>query len=171
MFTYLTTVNGVDSCIFKSIFYKKSDSSKTPVDVSWSRPFTNNANVGGSTSGGGYYNGTTYPFTFNIDNQEQSVYLSTSSKDYSFIALQGIVNAYAGESITLTNDFAYDSSKDSTEGVVITKPITINGDATHTINGNKSSRIFNITGDNVILSNLKLPNSNSEAILSTGSNV
>lgn len=77
----------------------------------------------------------------------------------SFKDLQTIINqATSGTEIELTNDYAFDSSVDTTKtGISISKKITIIGN-NHTIDGKKLSRIFQISGSNVVLKNLNLIN-------------
>ncbi len=65
-----------------------------------------------------------------------------------------INNTPEGETLILDKDYKYfDSDNKSNKGVVIAKPMTIDG-AGHTIYGSCLSRIFNITADNVIIRNL-----------------
>ena len=61
------------------------------------------------------------------------------------------------DTITLDSDYEYKNG--TINGIVISKPITIDG-AGHTLDGKKSSRIFNITADNVTLKNLKFVSGN-----------
>lgn len=63
------------------------------------------------------------------------------------------------ENQTLTLDCDYEYQNGSIKGVVISKPITIDG-AGHTLDGKKVSRMFNITANNVILKNIKFINGN-----------
>ncbi len=77
----------------------------------------------------------------------------------------------AGESLDLNQDYAFNNATDNKNGILIGKDnFAINGNG-HTIDGNNQSKIFNITGNNVTLSNLILINGNSifgGAISSTG---
>ena len=61
------------------------------------------------------------------------------------------------DTITLDSDYEYKNG--TIKGIVISKPITIDG-AGHTLDGKKASRIFNITADNVTLKNLKFVSGN-----------
>ena len=63
------------------------------------------------------------------------------------------------ENQTLTLDCDYEYQNGYIKGVVISKPITIDG-AGHTLDGKKVSRMFNITANNVILKNIKFINGN-----------
>ena len=63
------------------------------------------------------------------------------------------------ENQTLTLDCDYEYQNGSIKGVVISKPMTIDG-AGHTLDGKKLSRMFNVTADNVILKNIKFVNGN-----------
>lgn len=60
---------------------------------------------------------------------------------------------------TLVLDYDYEYKNITNHGIVISKPITIDG-AGHTLDGKKSSRIFNITSDNVVLKNINFVNGN-----------
>lgn len=61
------------------------------------------------------------------------------------------------QTLTLTEDYHYISG--DRHGIVISKSITIDG-AGHTLDGNHSSRIFNITAGNVVLKNINFINGN-----------
>ena len=61
------------------------------------------------------------------------------------------------ENQTLTLDCDYEYRNGSVKGIVISKPMTIDG-AGHTLNGNKLSRIFNVTADNVVIKNINFVN-------------
>jgi hypothetical protein len=70
---------------------------------------------------------------------------------------QKISDTPENQTLTLTDDYRY--SGGDIHGIVISKPITIDG-AGHTIDANHSSRIFNITADNVVLRNINFVNGN-----------
>lgn len=78
-----------------------------------------------------------------------------------FSDLQTKIDAVGvGGVVNLENNYAYDDSF-SNNGIIITNPITINGNG-FTINGMGQSRIFNITSlNNVILNNITFMNGNS----------
>lgn len=57
----------------------------------------------------------------------------------------------------MDNDYEYING--TNKGILISKPITIDG-AGHTLNGNKLSRMFNVTADNVTIRNLNFVNGN-----------
>lgn len=63
------------------------------------------------------------------------------------------------ENQTLTLDCDYEYQNGSIKGVVISRPMTIDG-AGHTLNGKTVSRMFNVTADNVILKNIRFVNGN-----------
>ena len=63
------------------------------------------------------------------------------------------------ENHTLTLDEDYKYAGEDIHGIVISKPITIDG-AGHTIDANHSSRIFNITANTVVLRNINFVNGN-----------
>lgn len=65
-----------------------------------------------------------------------------------FTALQKKIDDANNGSITLYNDYIYDEGF-TTEGINVNKDLTIYGNG-FTISGNKTSRIFNVTGGNVL---------------------
>ena len=68
----------------------------------------------------------------------------------------------AGTTLDLTKDYAFNNATDNNTGILISKDnFVLNGNG-FTIDGNKQSRIFNITANNVTLSNLILINGNSD---------
>jgi hypothetical protein len=84
--------------------------------------------------------------------------LQENNDIHSFDELSDLINnTPENETLTLDNDYTYING--SNKGIVISKPITIDG-AGHTLDGNKSSRIFNITASNVVLKNIKFINGN-----------
>lgn len=81
-----------------------------------------------------------------------------SDSEGSFDELALLVsNTPEGGILILDNDYYFVDG--SNKGILISKPITIDG-AGHTLNGNKLSRIFNITADNVVLRNIDFINGN-----------
>ena len=77
---------------------------------------------------------------------------------HSFDELSDLINKTAeNEILTLENDYTFVNG--SYKGIIISKSITIDG-AGHTLDANRSSRIFNITADNVVLKNIKFINGN-----------
>lgn len=69
-----------------------------------------------------------------------------------------IASTESSKVLNLSRDYAYSIGKDTiTEGIVINKPITIDGNG-HTIDARGKSRIFNILSDNVKIMNLNLIN-------------
>ena len=78
----------------------------------------------------------------------------------------------AGTTLDLTKDYTFNNATDNNMGILISKDnFVLNGNG-FTIDGNKQSRIFNITANNVTLTNLILTGGNSEkggAIYTTGS--
>ena len=89
----------------------------------------------------------------------------------SFTSLQNTINSADPEdTITLDSDYTYDEGF-STNGVSITKSLTIDGNG-HTIDTYSQSRAFTIAADNVVLKNLQIIGSgNAGAVTITGSNV
>ena len=88
----------------------------------------------------------------------------------SFTSLQNTINSADPEdTITLGSDYTYDEGF-STNGVSITKSLTIDGNG-HTIDTDSQSRAFTIAADNVVLKNLQIIGSgNAGAVTITGSN-
>lgn len=69
-------------------------------------------------------------------------------------------NAESNSTINLIQNYAYvggSIDKNYSNGIIIDKPITIDGNG-HIIDGKNNARIFNIVSDNVILKNLKFKN-------------
>lgn len=91
------------------------------------------------------------------DSNDDSDVLKDEAK--TFYDLQTTINqAASGSEIELTSDYTYNPSTDSSKnGITISKAITINGN-NRTIDGNGLSRIFQISGNNVVLKNLNLVN-------------
>ena len=82
----------------------------------------------------------------NNQAMEQSINeeIIAATDDGTFTALQDKIDkAGAGSTITLENDYKYDEGF-STDGILITKDLTINGNG-HTINGLSKSRIFSLS--------------------------
>ena len=76
----------------------------------------------------------------------------------SFDDLSRIINdTPEGGNLILYSD--YQCINSSNKGIVISKSITIDGNG-HTLNGNKLSRMFNITADNVTIKNINFVNGN-----------
>ena len=78
----------------------------------------------------------------------------------------------ASMTLDLTEDYVFNNETDNNTGIFITEDnFVLNGNG-FTIDGNKQSRIFNITANNVTLTNLILTGGNAEkggAIYATGS--
>ena len=100
----------------------------------------------------------------NLTDDNAEIVLSSDSSDeilsdgeLSFSQLElSISKANEGSSIDLTRDYKY-SDGDLISGIEISKKITINGNG-HSIDGAGVARIFNITGDGVILNNIIIKN-------------
>ena len=93
-----------------------------------------------------------------------------TASDDSFTNLTDEINSK--DVVDLTHDYKFNNETDAKSGIVIGKDnFVLNGNG-HTIDGNNQSRIFNITSNNVTLSNLILTGGNADkggAIYSTGS--
>ena len=76
-----------------------------------------------------------------------------------FWDLNQTINGNTNDTITLDKDYAYNPASDSafTEGIVINRPVTINGNG-YAINANGKARIFQITGNDVVLENITFIN-------------
>uniref|UniRef100_UPI0025FE6CA1 right-handed parallel beta-helix repeat-containing protein n=1 Tax=uncultured Methanobrevibacter sp. TaxID=253161 RepID=UPI0025FE6CA1 len=91
-----------------------------------------------------------------------------------FDALQELIDNSTSPVINLERSYDYNLFDRMTEGIVINKPVTINGNG-FAIDAKGKSRIFNITCDNVEIKNITFLNANSEgrggAVLINASNV
>ena len=68
----------------------------------------------------------------------------------------------AGAVLDLNQDYIFNNETDNNAGILINKDnFILNGNG-HTIDGNKQSRIFNITGNNITIKNLILVNGNAD---------
>ena len=77
-------------------------------------------------------------------------------KSGSFMELSQKINEIPeNQELVLDRDYEYDEG--SNHGIVVSKPIIIDGDG-HTLDAKKSSRIFNVTADNVVLKNINFIN-------------
>ena len=77
---------------------------------------------------------------------------------HTFDELSDLINSTPeNEILVLDNDYTFING--SNKGILISKPITIDG-AGHTLDGNKLSRIFNVSADNVVLKNISFINGN-----------
>ena len=87
--------------------------------------------------------------------------ISAVSAEGNFTALQDDINS-STNSIDINQDYAYDNSSDYilNSGILINKSdFTVNGNG-HTIDGSNQARIFNITGNNITISNIIFINGN-----------
>ncbi|WP_462315449.1 right-handed parallel beta-helix repeat-containing protein, partial [Methanobrevibacter sp.] len=81
--------------------------------------------------------------------------------DTSFWALNHAINANDTSEVNLTNDYCYDPDFDGefADGIVINRPVTINGNG-HTINAQAKARVFNVAASGVTINNLTIKNAN-----------
>ena len=87
--------------------------------------------------------------------------ISAVSAEGNFTALQEDINS-STDSIDINQDYSYDNSSDYelNSGILINKSdFTINGNG-HSIDGSNQARIFNITGNNITISNIIFINGN-----------
>ena len=103
----------------------------------------------------------------NVESDENVL----NSINGTYTDLQRLINETAiGETLKLNYDFGYNTTVDGDsfpKGVIIDKNIVIDG-AGHTINGNYAYRIFDISKDNVELTNINFINSNNTAVYFRG---
>ena len=83
-----------------------------------------------------------------------------SAEAGNFSELQGAINGTnEGATLTLSDDYTYDVLNGETgitvEGIIIDKPITIDG-ANHVVDAMGMARIFKVTGTNVVFKNLTI---------------
>ena len=92
------------------------------------------------------------------DGGQEDVY-TTSENSFTNLA-EKIENA--GAVLDLNQDYTFNNETDNSTGILIGKDnFILNGNG-HTIDGNKESRIFNITGNNITLKNLVLINAKAD---------
>ena len=102
--------------------------------------------------------------------------ISTVSAEGNFTALKNDIDTSTTTTIEINQNYAYDNTTDYNlnQGILINKSnFAIDGKG-HTIDASNQARIFNITGNNIIISNLNLINGNVSkeyggAIFATGS--
>lgn len=75
----------------------------------------------------------------------------------SFKDLQDKINNIPGNQLDLDQDYVFNQLEDKNDGIIINKPLTINGQ-NHIINGLNKSKIFNISDADVIFTNIKFIN-------------
>ena len=102
-----------------------------------------------------------------LETAQNDIY---TASDDSFTNLTDEINGK--DVVDLTHDYKFNNETDNRSGIVISKDnFVLNGNG-HTIDGKNQSRIFNITANNIILSNLILTGGNAEkggAIYAAGS--
>ena len=103
-----------------------------------------------------------------LETTQNDIY---TASDNSFTNLTDEIEN-AGTTLDLTKDYTFNNETDNKKGIVIGKDnFVLNGNG-RTIDGKNQSRIFNITANNVTLSNLILTGGNAEkggAVYVTGS--
>ena len=102
---------------------------------------------------------STFDSPSSIDDWYNATYVNVTFRyDNSFEELSDrIANTPEGGVLVLDRDYLYTNG--SNKGILINKTITIDGNG-HTLNGNHSSRMFNITADNVVIKNINFINGN-----------
>ena len=91
-----------------------------------------------------WYNATYVNVTFRYDNPFEEL-------------CEKIANTPEGGVLILDRDYTY--TGEPAKGILINKTITIDGNG-HILNGNHTSRMFNITADNVVIKNINFINGN-----------
>ena len=92
---------------------------------------------------------TTDDSTDILETAQNDIY---TASDDSFTNLTDEINSK--DVVDLTHDYKFNNETDDKSGIVISKDnFVLNGNG-HTIDGNRQSGIFNITGNNVTISNL-----------------
>lgn len=82
------------------------------------------------------------------------------SDNGNFTDLASELDKYSqGDNVSLEKNYIYDNETDARfkVGISITKSLTINGQ-NHIIDGSRQARIFNVTGNNVVLKNIEFIN-------------
>lgn len=125
-----------DVFYFKTVFYKKTDSTQTPVNVTWTRPVTG-TNIYGDTSNAYIFeDDLSSVISYNVDSQQL-----TLTNPYSLTALNDLINA-AIDTVNLTHDYKYYSGDSVIR--LNTKSLILNGN-NHMIDGKNSGiRCFDI---------------------------
>ena len=95
--------------------------------------------------------------TLSVSQSDDEIMASGDNATFTFLQKK-INEAPEGSIINLENNYAYDSGF-SIDGIIINKELTINGNG-YTIDALGQSRIFNITSDNVILTDITFKNAN-----------
>ncbi|MBQ2831110.1 Ig-like domain-containing protein [Methanobrevibacter sp.] len=78
-----------------------------------------------------------------------------------FWVLNHTINANDASEVNLTNDYYFDPAYDEefAKGIVINRPVTINGNG-YTIDAKGQARVFNVQADDVTIENLTIENAN-----------
>lgn len=90
----------------------------------------------------------------NLTDSDEIVGIDNNTKTFEDLKTE-IDNTEEGGTLNLTQDYVYESG--STEGILINKSITINGNS-HKIDGASKSRIFNAQAANVTINDISLVN-------------
>ena len=106
---------------------------------------------------------STFDYRSSIEDWYNSTYVNVTFRyDNPFEDLSDrIVNTPEGGILVLDRDYTYTGGPN--KGILINKTITIDGNG-HTINGNHTSRMFNISADNVIIKNITFINGNADGL-------
>lgn len=99
-----------------------------------------------------------------VDYYSKKFNFELKRKIGSFTDMKNLIET-GNNTITLDINYQYNntSDKDITKGVIINKPITIDGNG-HTIDGSYKSLIFNVQSDNVTIKNIELKKGNHDEL-------
>jgi hypothetical protein len=109
-----------------------------------------------------------------LPNDAAAAFKVNERRERTFADLAALIdNVEEGDTLELTEDYINDGSV-SSEGITISKPITIDGKG-YTLDANGQSRIFNVAASNVKLKDIVFENGfsaeNGGALIITGDNV
>ena len=96
-------------------------------------------------------------------NQPEPKNITITVHDVAFTYLNKTINGNTDDTINLDCDYTFNSNIDSafTGGIVINRPVTINGNG-HTIDAQGKARVFYVQADDVTIKNLTIKNAKYE---------
>lgn len=90
--------------------------------------------------------------------QEETAEVLSDDEVGNFTELSGLISqSSSGSTINLTKDYKRIPSEGYSNGISISKEITINGNG-HTIDASNGAGIFSVSGSNVVLNNITFTN-------------
>ena len=93
------------------------------------------------------------------DNLDVSEFSPSNDGEGSFTDLSDEIDV-AGDCLDLSRDYKFNNDTDNNTGIVISKDNFVLDGKGHTIDGNNLSRVFNITGNNIKLTNMVIKGAN-----------